>query len=109
MVIEKTYILQENQNPQSRQIQNKFVHFYLTRVELGDQRKLLHNLDVTLIQIQHTYTNNFTSLERPGNMFLSLTDINAREASLRTGITCIQTDVDKIFTYLEMLATHIVS
>ena len=42
-------ILQENQNFQNQQIQDEFTLINLTRVELGDQRKLLHTLDLTLI------------------------------------------------------------
>ena len=51
----------------------------------------------------------FNYLEKSGNILLSLTDINARLATIRTGISHIQTDVDKIYTYLKTLATHAVS
>ena len=40
-------------------------------------------------------------------MLLLLININDRLASVRTGITCIKTD--KMFTYLETLATHTIS
>ena len=40
---------------------------------------------------------------------VSLTDINTRLDSIGRGITCIGIDVDKIYTYLEMLATHSVN
>ena len=40
---------------------------------------------------------------------VSLTDINARLALVQMGITCIQVDIDKIYTYLDTLATHTVS
>ena len=36
-------------------------------------------------------------------------NINARCASIWTGITQIQTDVDKIYMYLKILATHTIS
>ena len=36
-------------NLQSRQIQNEFVLINLTRVKLGDHRKLLHKIDLTII------------------------------------------------------------
>ena len=42
-------------------------------------------------------------------MILSLTDINARLASIRTGITCIQTDMDKIYSYFKTLANCTIS
>ena len=32
---------------------------------------------------------------------VSLTDINARLASVQKGITCIQIDIDTIYTYLD--------
>ena len=65
-------------------------------------------VDLTLIQVQHIYSDKFTYLEMSRNMMLSLTDINARLASIRTGITWMQTNVDKINTDLEMQATHTV-
>ena len=40
---------------------------------------------------------------------VSLTDINARLASIQKGIFHIQTDFDKIYTYLETLAIQIMS
>ena len=40
---------------------------------------------------------------------VSLTDISARLASVQTEITHIQIDIDKIDTYLDILATHTVS
>ena len=40
---------------------------------------------------------------------VSLTDINAKLASTQTGITHMQTYVDKIYTYLETLAIYTVS
>ena len=100
------HILDENQNLQSQQIQDEFALRNLTRVELGDWT-LLHMLDITLILIQQTYNCKITYLEIFGNM-ISLTDINARLASIWTGITHIQVDVANIYTYLETLATHIV-
>ena len=39
-------------------------------------------------------------------MMPSLADINARLASITTGITHLQMDVGKIYTYLKMLAMH---
>ena len=36
----------------------------------------------------------------------SLGDFNARLASVWTGITHIKIDVDKIYTYLDLLLTH---
>ena len=35
--------------------------------------------------------------------------INARLALVQTGITCIQVDIDQIYTYLDTLATHTMS
>ena len=40
---------------------------------------------------------------------MSLTYINARFASIQTGITHIHIDIHNIYTYLETLATHTVS
>ena len=37
---------------------------------------------------------------------VSLTDINAKLASVMTGIAHLQVDVDKIYTYLDTLVTH---
>ena len=36
------YILQQNQNLQSRQIQDQFAVINLTRIEVGHHRRLLH-------------------------------------------------------------------
>ena len=66
-------------------------------------------LDLILFHIQHIYSDRFMYLEKLGNMMLSLTDISARLASIPTGITHIQADVDKIYMYLVMLLTHTVS
>ena len=41
------YISQQNHNMQSWQIQDEFTLTNLTRVELGDHRKLLNILDLT--------------------------------------------------------------
>ena len=81
----------------------------LDRVELGDHTKLLHNLDLTLVQQQHVYRDKFTNLEASRNLIVSFTNINDRLASVQKGIAHIQIDVDKIYTYLSMLATYTVS
>ena len=49
MIKKNVYILKHYQNIQSRQIQDKFAVIIVTRVELGDHRKLLHILDLTLV------------------------------------------------------------
>ena len=49
------HILQQNQNLQSQQIQDEFAPINLTRVQLEDNRKLLHTLELTLAQFQHVY------------------------------------------------------
>ena len=60
------YILHQNQNLQSQQIQDEFALIYLNRVELGDHWKLLHTLDFTLFLLQHIYIyrDKVTYLER---------------------------------------------
>ena len=63
-------------------------------------------LAFTLIRIQHIYNDKFAYLERSGNMMLAFNYINAGLASSQIGINCIKTNVDKIYTYLEMLTTH---
>ena len=93
---------------QNQHIQDEFLLINLTRVEFGDQRNLLHTLELTLFQIQHIYCHNFTYLERYRNMVVPLTDINARLVSIQTGVSCIQTDINEIYTYLEKQATYTV-
>ena len=70
---------------------------------------MLHILDFTLTQVQHIYLNKFTYLEKSRSMMVLLVDINARLASVGTGITHIQTDIDKIYIYSDTLMIHSVS
>ena len=46
----------------------------LTRVEPGDQRKLLYMLDLIIFQVQHIYSDRSTYLKKYGKMLMSLTD-----------------------------------
>ena len=66
----------ENQNLQSRQTQDEVALLYVARVEMDNQRKLLHILDLAPVRIQHTYTDKFIYVEKSGNMLLSLTNNN---------------------------------
>ena len=90
-------------------MQGEFVQIKLTRVELGNQRKLQHSLELTLIKIQQIYSDKFTYIERSRNLMVFMTTINARLASVWTGIPHIQTTVNKIFTYLETVAVSLLS
>ena len=65
------HILQQNQNLPSQQIKDAFALINLTGVELGDNRKLLHTLDLTLVQLQHAYWPKFTYLKRSRNLMVS--------------------------------------
>ena len=76
-------------------IQDEFALINPTRGELGGHMKSSHTLDLTLVQLQPIYRDKFTYLQSSRNLMVSLTDINARLASIQTGITCIQIDVDK--------------
>ena len=49
------HILLQNLNLHSRQIQDQFALTNLTRVELGDHKKLLHTLDMTPPQLQQRF------------------------------------------------------
>ena len=69
------YILLENYTFQQKQIEKQFVLMNPTRIELGDHRKLLHNLDVSLIQMQYTFTESFGYLNMARYNFKSLADI----------------------------------
>ena len=48
----------------------------------------------------------FTYLKKSGNMMMSLTDSNAKLASIQTKNTRIEADIDNSYTYLKTLATH---
>ena len=61
MLKKKLYILQQNQNFQSHQIQDEFVLINPTRVELRDHGKLLHTLDWLL-------SDNNTNMEIRGSL-----------------------------------------
>ena len=43
------HVLQQSENLQGQEIQDKYAPINLTRVELGDHRKLLHTMDLTLV------------------------------------------------------------
>ena len=43
-------------------------------------------------------------MEKSRNLMVSLTDINARLASIWTGISHIQIDVNTIYSYFDMLS-----
>ena len=103
------HLLQETQNLQDWQIKDELAFLNLMRVELGDQTKLLHTIELPLIQIQFTCADRFTYLETSRNSILSLACINKRLASIRTGITNIKMVIDKIYTYLEIVAIHTIS
>ena len=48
-------ILQQNLKLQSRQTKDQFALINVTTVELGDPRKSLHTLELTLFWLQHRY------------------------------------------------------
>ena len=74
------HALQQNQNLQNRKILDEFILMNLTRVELGDHRKLLLMLNLTVVQHQHIYGEKFTYFKRSRNLMVSLTDISAKLA-----------------------------
>ena len=92
-----------------RQIQDKFTLINLVKVELEDHRKLLNTLDLILFQLQNRYLDKLTYLGRSQNLMVFLSNINARLVSIWTGIICINIYIDKVYTYLDTLATHGVS
>ena len=77
------HILQQNQNFQRRQTLDQFVIINLAGDELGDHKKLLHTLDLTLIPLQHSYLGKFIYLKKSRNLMVPLTDINARLPSIQ--------------------------
>ena len=80
------HILQQNQNLQSRQIQNQFALINLTGVDLGDHTEILYTLDLTPLTLTHRYLDKFSYLERSRNLKDWMTDINARLSSACTEI-----------------------
>ena len=60
----------------------RFLLINLTRTKVGDHRKLFHILDLTLIQLQYRYLNEFTYLQLSRNLMVSMMGINARLTSV---------------------------
>ena len=56
--------------------------------------------------MQYTYAESFGYLKLARDMLKSLADYKARVAALHTGITYIQVDINKVYSYLEASATH---
>ena len=84
------HIIQENENLQQKQIQNELTLMNLTWIEMGDQKKLLHSLEIKVIQMQHP---SFGYLNLARNMLISLTDVKVRRDTLNTGTTYMQVNV----------------
>ena len=100
------HISLDNWEHQWKQIQEKLSFISLTRVEAGEQGKLLHNLDISMIHLNHSFYYLQTANDKFQNLIMSLWHLTARIPTLDPCLSWLQLDVNNVYNYVETLSTY---
>ena len=105
-------ILMASQNIQQEQIKEIFKLNNLTLVETAQNRKILRQLDVKLISLNHSvYTLQFElgKLQTDKNFILSVLQIQSQLSTILVGIIPLNKDLEEIYNYLTTLSSNVLS
>ena len=92
-------ILKANQNIQQKQIKEIFKLNYLTRVEATPNRRILRQLDVKLISLNHSMYKlqvEMGKLQTDRNFILSMLRIQSQLSTLLVGIIQLNKDLEEV-------------
>ena len=101
-----------NQNLQQQQITEIFKLTNLTRIEASQNRKVLRQLDLQLIQLNHnlhTLEFNISGLQVDSNFIMSILQICSHLSILLVGIIQLNRDLDAVYKYMTTLSSIILS
>ena len=92
-----------NQNLQQQQIKEIFNLTNLTRIEASQNRKVLRQLDLKLIQLNHSLHNlefHISRLQVDRNFIMSILQICSHLSILLVGIIQLNRDLDAVYKYM---------
>ena len=101
-----------NQNLQKQQIKEMFKLSNLTRIEASLNRKVLIQLDIRLIQLNHslhTLEFHISRLQVARNFILSILQICSCLFILLVGIILLNRDLDAVCQYMTTLSCNTIS
>ena len=78
----------------------------LTRMELGDHRKLLTKLDVLTLQLNYTLYSLMTVVDANHKLTTQILGLKSRISILRSGKDTLRHDLALLYKYLESLASQ---
>ena len=102
-------ILQQDINEQQEEITGNRLYINLTRVEVGINRKALHQLDLKLIRLNQTLASKLHTLQQAQHRTLTLISAQHRLNIVRNGLARLQFDIREIYDYLTSIATHMIT
>ena len=101
-----------NQHLQQQQIKEIFKLINLMRIEASQNRKVLRQLDLKLIQLNHSlYTLEFhiSRLQVDRNFVMSILQICRHISMLLMGTIQLNKDLDVVYKYMTTLRTNTLS
>ena len=104
------YILMTNQNVQQEQIKENFILNNLTRVEMTWNRRILKQLDVKLISLNHSVYSlqaEIGRLQIDRNFILSMLQIRSPLSTLLVGIIQLNKDLEEVYNYMTTLGSNV--
>ena len=105
-------ILIANQNIQQEQIKEIFKLNNLTRVETTQNRRILKQLDVKLVSLNHSVYSlqvEIGRLQIDRNFILSMLQIRSRLSTLHVGIIKLNKDLEEVYNYMTTLSSNALS
>ena len=105
-------ILMANQNIQQKQINEIFKLNNLTGVKTTQNRRILRQLDVKLISLNHsvyTLQVEIGKLQTDRNFVLSMLQIWSQLSTLLVGIIQLNKDLEEVYSYITTLSSNVLS
>ena len=101
-----------NQHLQQQQIKEIFKLTNLIRIEASQNRKVMRQLDLKLIQLKqslHTLEFHISRLQVDGNFVVSILQIHSCLSMLLVGTIQPNKDLDAVYKYITTLSTNALS
>ena len=101
-----------NQHCQQQQIKEIFKLTNLMRIEVSQNRKVLRQLDLKLIQLNHslhTLEFHISRLQVDRNFVMSILQICSHLSMLLLEIIQLDKDLDAVYKYMTILSTNTLS
>ena len=98
-----------NQHLQQQQIKEIFKLTNLTRIEASQNRKVLRQLNLKQIQVNHslhTFEYHISRLQVDRNFVMSIMQICSHLSMLLVGIIQLNKDLDAVYKYMTTLSTN---